>query len=336
MIPIPDFSYFALNGFLRNKTRRAGSSSLFLFQENHLAWDDLLESSTSLLNYIHEQAGKPHDIYIPKTPDETFIFRHESHFRNFLAPAMQRIQTLLMDCDVEDVEEYMEDSLEWLGLLYAQKEQQYRAGRLLAEKINIDSSKDFPMMFVWTNHSDVEAMIIPLVEDMPKLESYFKTMIWSLTTSTKTLLRKESLSIDNLLSETHHTFKRSMFFRDKQETIPQIRKIGLSTSIENMLNQIGKVYAEEFDDAILNFARHVKENKVKFLKRFCSECKRDVEKLLEENGFIFKRHGTNHDVWKHPKLNKNTQVPRHTQVTALTMKSIRHDIFMATQAEAIS
>ena len=48
--------------------------------------------------------------------------------------------------------------------------------------------------------------------------------------------------------------------------------------------------------------------------------KKDLEKKLLKAGFVFVRHGGNHDVYK--RGNDEEQLPRHTEINEMLAKSI--------------
>jgi len=48
--------------------------------------------------------------------------------------------------------------------------------------------------------------------------------------------------------------------------------------------------------------------------------RRDLIKILEDNGWYMKRHGTNHDIYTDGK--RREEVPRHTEVNEKLAKAI--------------
>ncbi len=48
--------------------------------------------------------------------------------------------------------------------------------------------------------------------------------------------------------------------------------------------------------------------------------RRDLIKKLEEAGFIFERHGSNHDIYK--RGNEREEVPRHKEINEKLAKAI--------------
>ena len=48
--------------------------------------------------------------------------------------------------------------------------------------------------------------------------------------------------------------------------------------------------------------------------------RRDLIKLLESNGFVLKRHGSNHDVYERGK--DKEEIPRHKEVNEKLAKAI--------------
>lgn len=54
----------------------------------------------------------------------------------------------------------------------------------------------------------------------------------------------------------------------------------------------------------------------------------ELLRLLKRKGFLFKKHGTKHDVWVNPKTGATTRVPRHgsKEISDVTAKSIIDDL----------
>jgi mRNA interferase HicA len=50
--------------------------------------------------------------------------------------------------------------------------------------------------------------------------------------------------------------------------------------------------------------------------------RRDLIKLLEENGCVFLRHGGRHDIYLNPITAKTQGIPRHTEVKESVAKNI--------------
>ena len=50
--------------------------------------------------------------------------------------------------------------------------------------------------------------------------------------------------------------------------------------------------------------------------------RRDVVKKLEENGFVFDRHGSNHDIYYNEATKKRVPVGRHREIDDLLAKEI--------------
>lgn len=329
MIPVIDFSFFSLDEFQR-KLREGGhkTSSLLLYTADHQDWDILFEESPNLWTYIHEQSGRFHDTYIPNIPAEQFIDRFSYHLKNILKPAETRIKTMLKQLGVEDVEEYMEDSIEWISLLFVKKEQQYYASQSLIDYLGYENG--IPLLVVWTDYQSRELIAINLPEHHPNLETYYKTMIWALKNATSTLLNRTGMiSIDHLSNEIHHYLNRSVFFRKQTNLIPNLDIIQIGKPIGMMLKDIGTSYSAQFEDAIIHYEKYVRENKIRFLTRHTEELRAEVKKMLVQYGFYFVRQGGNHEIWQHPKLKKVTPVPRHNKLTPDTIRSIKKDILLA-------
>lgn len=106
----------------------------------------------------------------------------------------------------------------------------------------------------------------------------------------------------------------------------------METSVAELLRKVGSYYAANFDDAILNFEKEIKSSKLeqKSIIKLSDNKKKSVTKLLMEHGFIQIRSGGNHEIWRHPSLNKITPVPRHNELTMFAARSILNDINEAT------
>lgn len=50
--------------------------------------------------------------------------------------------------------------------------------------------------------------------------------------------------------------------------------------------------------------------------------RRDVIRRLEENGWVFKRSGGNHDIYWNPKLKRAVPVKRHREIPDVEAKGI--------------
>jgi mRNA interferase HicA len=50
--------------------------------------------------------------------------------------------------------------------------------------------------------------------------------------------------------------------------------------------------------------------------------RRDIIKKLEENGFVFDRHGSNHDIYINKKIKKRIPIGRHREIDETLAKEI--------------
>jgi len=50
--------------------------------------------------------------------------------------------------------------------------------------------------------------------------------------------------------------------------------------------------------------------------------RRDIIKRLEQNGFVFKRYGSNHDIYWNPETKRTVPVERHKEIDEILAKEI--------------
>jgi predicted RNA binding protein YcfA (HicA-like mRNA interferase family) len=330
MVPIIDFSYFALRKVQgRYFAKNQNVSSILLYDKNHHDWETLLTESTHLWNFMHEQCGYHHYCYIPHKPTEQYMNRFSPYLRTILEPAHEHIKTYLLKMGVEDVEMYMKNSFDWMSLLFSKAENQNHGCILINE--HIPSAVELPLLIVWTDSSSSDLLIIRLVEENDRLLSYFKTIFWALNESTKSFLRKRGkLTIVGLRDQIIYFLRSSVYFRNKLHLVPSLDTIQLRQPIRTILEIVGNDYSNRYDDAIINFQKNDGEKYLYSALKQTEDLTTEVKRLLLDHGFHFLRQGGNHEIWMHPKLNKITPIPRHNRLNAEIYRSIRRDILMIT------
>lgn len=335
MFPIPDFSYFAVPGFIpQMRSYPNMSSSLILHNKNNDQWDLVLRQEDAyLITWLHEKSGKIHNIYFPYAPNHKFLILNSKHIIDIVEPAKNRIHNFLVELGVDDVEEYMRDSDEWLSVLFSLGHHHHRAAEIAASCFQIPSDR-FPVILVWSNlDSQTLIKIMPNSSD-ENITEYVKSLYWSITMATQNLVKDgENIPIDKLLERIKSKLNESHHIKNYPRKIKSIQTFRATKSIARILEEIGEAYKDEFNDAILNFEDTVKNIiDTKSIIEFSDESKNKIIRKMVDIGFYKVREGGNHEVWQHPKLNKPTPVPRHRNLSNFVIRSIEKDIQLATSA----
>lgn len=335
MLPLPDLSYFAVPGFISSlRQRPCLTSSMLIYNSNNLAWEIALsENYADLCFWLNNHTGRLHDVYVAHTVESTFLTYNRDSIESFIRPAKARIITYLKDLGVEDVDTYMADSDEWLSVLFASQQEHYSASEIVANSLG-RRIEELPMIIVWTSLDSRAVMLILPNKTDRSLKDYIKSIFWSLVTASRSLHEKGRLSIDNLKGEFLKQCNRSHYIMNHSCKIRGVFTIGLDDPISSILEQAGSHYARAFDTAISNFEEFIRENRehVKLISRFTNDTYRNIVSRLTANGFRRIRQGGNHEIWKHPNLDRVTPVPRHHRITPFVVKKIERDIRQATQA----
>jgi len=291
-------------------------------------WDKLLKQQDAyLITWLHNKTDRIHNIFLPYSPNQDFIIYSSNIFRQLIEPAISRIKNYLIKKGIEDVNEYMRDSQEWMFLLFDTSQYHFSAD-LVAEYLNLEIDR-FPMMLIWTDIYQKDLILIYPNKDDRDMTEYVKSLYWCIITGTKSVNRRRS-DIRELKNEIEKKFTESYHIKDYQEKVEQITIIQSHNTIANSLREIGNEYKEYFYAAILNFEEYIEEShNEKNIINLCNKSKNDILSLLEQSGFQKLREGGNHEVWKHPNLQKPTPVPRHNKLSPFVLSSIQKDIQLA-------
>jgi predicted RNA binding protein YcfA (HicA-like mRNA interferase family) len=327
MFIIPDISYFAIPGFVQKMNSYTNrSSSLILHNRLDDIWDKLLRQEDAyLITWLHNKSDYSHNIFLPYSPNETFLWNAYDHFQELIEPAMQRIKSYLLELGADDINEMMSDAKEWLPLLFGLNQYHFSA-ELIAEYLGLRKD-NFPMILIWTDSTKKDLILIYPNETDDNMIEYVKSLYWCIIKATNAT-KKKRLNIQDLLRNIIKKFDESHHIKHYEQKVRNIRIIQSPDSINDGLIAIGEQYKDFFDTAILNFEEYVDDSweDNQSVVRLCDESKRSIISRLASYGFEKLREGANHEVWKHPNLNKPTPVPRHSKLTPFVMRSIQQDI----------
>jgi len=336
MHSLPDLSYFAVPGFINQMRRRpVFSASLILYSGHNDNWDgSLSEENAYLYNWLHNRTGDEHDVYLPHTVTPHFLQYNYSHIENMIRPAQLRIKSYLTALGVEDVEDYLKDSDEWLNVLFSAKTEHYRAAEIASDCLGV-STDELPAIIVWTDlESHSVFCILPNSEDAD-LQEYIKSIYWSLTTAARKLKRKERLTVDKLKGEFLSQAANSHHIKDYPARFRSARILKLDEPISSKLRYFGRLYADAFNHAILNFEELIEHDYAHgSFSRYVSDTRRRMICRLQSAGFEKAREGGKHEIWRHPSLSDPVSLPRHPKISPFVVKSIEQNIQQASQAVA--
>ena len=334
MEPIPDLSYFAVPGFISNMRERPVVSASIILQDGSWdSWDkELSEANPYLYTWLHQKTENTHDIYLPHTPPTVIHTRlFQADFLQLIEPARVRIRTLLKEYGIVDVDEFLQEELrneEWFYLLFAGKHQHYEAARLTAAKLGVNAA-DLPAILLWVNiDTPYTILILPHQEDK-ELQEYIKSIYWSITTaSSRASKTNPVVSISTLLDNILLCFAESHHIKQYSQKVRQIECLEMQQTVAEFLFDIGKQYIQLFNEAILSFQEdtNLTQDVSHSIIKYSERCRREVVNNLITNGFNLIREGANHEIYRHPNLNRNTPVPRHKSVTPFVCQSIMRDI----------
>ncbi|MBI1243281.1 MAG: type II toxin-antitoxin system HicA family toxin [Nostoc sp. RI_552] len=328
MLTIPDFSYFAVPGFIpKMRGYPNQTSSLILHNKDNDQWDSVLrQEDADLINWLHNKTGKLHNIYFPYAPNNKFLILNSKHIMNLVEPAKNRIHNFLVQLGVEDVQEYMRDSNEWLSILFSLGPHHYRGAEIAASCFEI-SCDQFPIILLWSNLDSKNLIkLIPNSSD-ENMTEYVKYLYWSIMMATKDMSMYGNIPINRFLEKIQSKLDKSHHIKEYSQKIRSIEKFTAPKSIARILEDIADKYKDEFNDAILNFEDVVTSTTdSKSIIRLSDESKNAIIREMESVGFYKVREGGNHEVWQHLKLNKPTIVPRHRSLCSFVIRSIQRDI----------
>ena len=331
MFVIPDYSYFAVPGFINNMTKYNNrSSSLILHNQMDDQWAQLLQQEDAhLITWLHNKTDEDHNIFLPYSPSQKFITDYFEYFKDIIEPAITRIKQYLIELGIEDVEEYMKDSQEWMSLLFEFQEYQLSTKKV-AHYFGL-RNQDYPKILIWNNIERKDLILIIPNDNDINMKEYIKSLYWCITMATRQV-KKKRLKLEELKEAIELKFSESHHIKNYEYPVKEISFIKSPKNIVNSLKEIGQEYKNNFDAAILNFEEYVKEKseKSKRMIDLCNQSRKEVIDLLKRFGFYFDRPGANHEIWKHPSLNKPTPVPR-SKITPYVLKSIQKDIEEAIQ-----
>jgi predicted RNA binding protein YcfA (HicA-like mRNA interferase family) len=328
MLPMPDFSYFSVPGFIpQMRSYPNQTSSLILHNKDNDQWDSVLrQKNADLMTWLHRRTGVLHNIYFPYARNDDFVLRNSEHIMNIVEPAKNRIHNFLVELGVEDVQEYMSDSNEWLFLIFSLGYHHYRAAEIAASCFQI-SSDQFPIILLWSNLDSKNLIkLIPNSFDQNMTE-YVKSLYWSIIMATEGLSRYGNIPINRFLEKIQSKLDKSHHIKQYSQKIRSMEIFTAPKSIARILQDIADKYKDEFNDAILNFEDVVTNTTdVTSIIQFSHESKNEIIREMRSVGFYKVREGGNHEVWQHIKLNKPTIVPRHRSLSSFVLRSIQKDI----------
>ena len=164
MFLLPEFSYIAVPGFIpKMRGQRHKTSSLILHNTNDYKWDYFLRQGDSfLMSWLHNKTGFIHNIYFPYAPDNRFLDGNNQHIIDIIQPAITRIKNFLLRYEVEDVEEYMNDSEEWLSILFSFGPHHYKAAEIACSCFGIQID-EFPVKTLVLERSNTFGDRFPMV-----------------------------------------------------------------------------------------------------------------------------------------------------------------------------
>lgn len=326
MFVIPDFSYFAVPKFIDSMSQYTNrSSSIILHNKSGDDWDKVLHQEDAyLMTWLHNKTEKIHNIFLPYSPNQEFLYSNSQELLDLIQPAIPRIKNYLLSLGVEDIDEYMSDSQEWLSILFGIK-QYYFSAELTATYFGLERGS-FPIILIWTDVSKSDLIVIYPNSLDENMTEYVKSLYWCITKATNEI-RNKRINIHELKLAIEKRFTESHHIKGYSKKVEFIDVIKSSTSIKQALIDIGNQYKNNFDDAILNFEEYIQSiPQRKNITILSNESKVSVVSQLRENGFTKIREGGSHEIWQHSKLNKFTTVPRHNKLSPFVLKSIQKDI----------
>jgi len=176
--------------------------------------------------------------------------------------------------------------------------------------------------------------ILPNSEDAD-LQEYIKSIYWSLTTAARKLKRKERLTVDKLKGEFLSQAANSHHIKDYPARFRSARILKLDEPISSKLRYFGRLYADAFNHAILNFEELIEHDYAHgSFSRYVSDTRRRMICRLQSAGFEKAREGGKHEIWRHPSLSDPVSLPRHPKISPFVVKSIEQNIQQASQAVA--
>ncbi|MDH6103783.1 hypothetical protein NWP18_15365 [Chrysosporum ovalisporum ANA283AFssAo] len=220
MLTIPDFSYFAVPGFIpKMRGYPNQTSSLILHNKDNDQWDSVLrQEDADLINWLHNKTGKLHNIYFPYAPNNKFLILNSEHIMNIVEPAKNRIHNFLVQLGVEDVQEYMRDSNEWLSILFSLGPHHYRGAEIAASCFQI-SSDQFPIILLWSNLDSKNLIkLIPNSSD-ENMTEYVKSLYWSIIMATEGLSRYGNIPINRFLEKIQSKLDKSHHIKQYSQKI---------------------------------------------------------------------------------------------------------------------
>lgn len=335
MFVIPDLSYFAVPGFIdKMADYPTRSCSMILHNTMDDQWDKILtQKDAQLITWLHLETNKTHNIFFPYSPNEDFIRYSARSFKSLIDPAISRIKQYLNLKEIENIDDYMKNSEEWLFLLF-DNSQYYFSAEFMAEYLGLQN-RSFPMILVWTKLESKDFILIsPYSYNYSIINEYTKALYWSITKATQITRENNRGELDirdlkDNIQDRFNLYGTINNFRTGRNS-ERIEVIRSQKTIADNLREVGEKYKEYFNNAILNFEEYIEEfSEEKNIIRICNESKNNIVLVLKENGFKKVREGGNHEIYQHPKLKKTTAVPRHNKLSPFVINSIKKDIQMA-------
>ncbi len=347
MIPLPDLSFFAIPSFIENLSHRNRSSSIILHNRQEDYWDAEF-SESDLMSWLHNTSNIKHDIYLTYNFNIKFIENNFNYCKEIFSPAFDRIRVFLKELDIEEVDEYLKYSKDWLYAIYCGKPQAHRAAEIAARGFGIDPN-NLPSIVVWSNFNARSIIKILPHQNYSNTNEYLKYIYNLIIKSTDV----EKISTELLLTEIKNNMNedaqrqisRGEELRIKNsnntnlfninKNFNPVRSISISyleKSVIDILIDAAQEYSSSFNDAILNFecdTLKIVSSDNKSIFKFMERSKSEIVKMLSSIGCYKLREGGSHEIWQHPSLSTQIPVPRHNRISAGVSMSIERYIHAA-------
>lgn len=336
MNPVPDLSYFTVPGFIENmRIPQMYSSSLILQNGRSISWEIALsDEDGSLYRWLHENTGNKHNVYLPFTANEVFLEHYKCYVKDLVEPAKNRIYTFLKEFGVIDVDEYMEDSDEWLYLLFVDSRSHHAAAEIAAINFAIEPNS-LPAIIIWDfvdNKSVIEILPHLSLKDINmhymNLQDYIKDIYRAILKATDVL--SNPLRSTNLKSFREEIEIQFAEFNLTDNRNGAVRKIGIKNfnqRVADILRLIGAKYSNQYNESIMNFEKHIRTERVgRSFVKYASSTHKKLKRNLNNAGFKKVRDGSNHEIWYNKFCKKRVQLPRHKKISPLVAWKVGIDI----------